>query len=262
MIYDPNGPDGRAMDGHRVEASTAKVEAARPPRSAAEGAACGLEWHSLGASDWGAVERDALEVPAVPDMPSLVPALERERHFPHRASSARDGPQRTRRIRPEGRLRGRLLQRGEKRGPCVGKTKRGKGTKIMAATDGAGLPLAISIASASPHEVKLIEEALDQSLIDELPDRLIGDKAYDSDRLDERLWLERGVKLIAPHRRGRRTATQDGRELRRYRRRWQVERLFAWFHFSRRLVIRYERKAINFLGFLHIACSLILLRQF
>jgi transposase len=65
-----------------------------------------------------------------------------------------------------------LLQRGEKGGPCVGETKRGKGTKIMAATDGAGLPLAISVASASPHEVKLIEETLDQSLIDELPDRL------------------------------------------------------------------------------------------
>ncbi len=132
----------------------------------------------------------------------------------------------------------------------------------MAATDGAGLPLAISIASASPHEVKLLEDALDQSLIDELPDRLIGDKAYDSDRLDERLWQERGVKLIAPPRSTRRNITQDGRELRRYRRRWQVERLFAWFHLSRRLVIRYERKAINFLGFLHIACALILLRQF
>ena len=95
------------------------------------------------------------------------------------------------------------------------------------------------------------------------PDRLIGDKAYDSDKLDERLWNERGVKLIAPHRRGRkRPATQDGRELRRYKRRWIVERFFAWLHFSRRLVIRYEVKAENFLGFIHLACALILMRQF
>lgn len=133
----------------------------------------------------------------------------------------------------------------------------------MAAVDGDGLPLAVGIASASPHEVKVLEAALDDSLLDELPERLIGDKAYDSDKLDERLWDERGVKLIAPHRRGRkRPATQDGRELRRYKRRWKVERFFAWLHCSRRLVTRYERKAENFLGFLHLACALILMRQF
>ncbi len=133
----------------------------------------------------------------------------------------------------------------------------------MAATDGAGLPLAIGIASASPHEVKVVEAALDESFIDELPERLVGDKAYDSDALDQRLWDDRGIKLISPHRRGRkRPATQDGRELRRYKRRWQVERLFAWLHAFRRIVTRYERKAENFLGFLHIACSVILLRQF
>lgn len=133
----------------------------------------------------------------------------------------------------------------------------------MAATDGNGLPLAIGIASASPHEVKVLEAALDNSIIDELPPRLIGDKAYDSDALDERLWDERGIRLIAPHRKRRRKpATQDGRELRRYKKRWRVERLFAWLHNFRRLVIRYEVKTANFLGFLHIACAMILLRQF
>ncbi|NVJ23961.1 transposase [Myxococcus sp. AM011] len=69
-------------------------------------------------------------------------------------------------------------------------------------------------------------------------------------------------KLIAPHRRGRKTKTRDGRELRRYRRRWKVERLFAWLRFFRRLVTRYEVKAENVLGFLHLACALILMRQF
>jgi transposase len=73
---------------------------------------------------------------------------------------------------------------------------------------------------------------------------------------------ERRVKLIAPHRRGRkRKATQGGREPRRYKRRWKVERFFAWLHFFRRLVTRYEVKAENFLGFLHPACALLLLRQ-
>ncbi len=57
------------------------------------------------------------------------------------------------------------------------------------------------------------------------PPRLIGDKAYDSDPLDAQL-AEQGIEMIAPHRRGRKKpATQDGRVLRRYRRRWKVERL-------------------------------------
>lgn len=132
----------------------------------------------------------------------------------------------------------------------------------MAVTDGAGLPLAVDLASASPHETKLVDATLDQSFIVELPAILVGDRAYDSDSLDARLWNERGIKLIAAHRSNRKTPTQDGRELRRRKRRWKVERLFAWLHNFRRLVNRYEYKLENFRGFLHIACTMILLRQF
>jgi IS4 transposase len=57
------------------------------------------------------------------------------------------------------------------------------------------------------------------------PQRLIADRANDSDPLD----AEKGIELIAPHRRNRKKAkTQDGRKLRRYKRRWKIERLFAW----------------------------------
>jgi transposase len=65
---------------------------------------------------------------------------------------------------------------------------------------------------------------------------------------------EYGIELIAPNRRGRKRRTQDGRKLRRYRRRWNVERLFAWMHNFRRLVTRWEYHIENFLGFLHLAC--------
>jgi len=71
------------------------------------------------------------------------------------------------------------------------------------------------------------------------------------------------VEMIAPHRRNRRVElTQDGRPLRRYRRRWKVERLFAWLQNSRRLVTRYEYHAENFLAFVQLACIMILLRGF
>ncbi len=131
----------------------------------------------------------------------------------------------------------------------------------MAMADGAGLPLAVSIARASPHEVTLVDATLEACFAPALPDRLIGDKAYDSDALDARLHDERGIALIAPHRRNRRRPpTQDGRPLRRYRRRWRVERLHAGLQNFRRLVTRYEYHADNFLGFVQLGCLVILLR--
>jgi transposase len=90
---------------------------------------------------------------------------------------------------------------------------------------------------------------------------LIGDKAYDSDPLDTQLQRAYALDLIAPHKDNRvRPATQDGRALRRYQRRWVVERFFAWLHNSRRLVVRWERYVENFEAMIHLACARILLR--
>jgi transposase len=132
----------------------------------------------------------------------------------------------------------------------------------MAIADRAGLPIAAGIASASPHEVTLVEETIDNGFLEHAPDRLIGDRAFDSNGLDARLKQERGIELIAPHLSTRRRKTQDGRPLRRYKRRWKIERLFAWLQNYRRLVNRWERHAENFLGFVHLGCICILLRHF
>jgi transposase len=70
-----------------------------------------------------------------------------------------------------------------------------------------------------------------------------------------------GVEMIAPHHPTRKHKTQDGRSLRRYRRRWHVERLFAWLQCSRRLITRFEHKAANFLAFLKLRCIVLLLRR-
>lgn len=131
----------------------------------------------------------------------------------------------------------------------------------MAITDGFGLPIAAGIASASPAEVTLVDATLDAGFLPVAPDRLIGDKAYDSDGLDQRLWEERGIEMISPNRSNRKKRTQDGRPLRRYVRRWKVERLFAWLQNYRRLVTRWERYEQNFLGFVQLGCICILLRH-
>lgn len=144
----------------------------------------------------------------------------------------------------------------------MGTTKRGKGSKIMAISDAFGTCLALHLEAASPHEVTLVHETLASRHVKGKPDKLIGDKAYDSDPLDAEL-ANRGVEMIAPHRRNRKKPkTQDGRKLRRYKRRWKIERLFAHFGNFRRLVVRYERYADNFLGFLQLGCIKLLLKRF
>lgn len=94
-----------------------------------------------------------------------------------------------------------------------------------------------------------------------LPERIIADKGYDWRALWERL-KKRGVDLIAPHLRTRKHRFQDGRKLRRYKRRWIVERTNAWLFNFRRLTVRYERRIELFKAFLQLACALIALRQF
>ena len=146
-----------------------------------------------------------------------------------------------------------------KKGREVGKTKRGKATKIMAVADRDELPVSVCAESATPHEVRLAMSTLLQMVVPDAPQNLIGDNAYDSDRLDAELRFY-GIELIGPHRRNRRNST-DGRRLQRYRRRWKIERLCAWLQNFRRLVVRYERHAENFLGMLQLASALILLRH-
>lgn len=134
----------------------------------------------------------------------------------------------------------------------------------MAIADRDGLPLAVAIAGGNRHDVSLTDPTLDAAFVDELPPRLIGDKAWDSAKHADALLEERNIELIAPKRGGKRPSKrkQDGRSLRRYKRRWLVERLFAWLKRMRRLAVRWERKAQNYLGFLQLGCAVILLRGF
>jgi len=149
-----------------------------------------------------------------------------------------------------------------KGGDCVGRCRAGRATKVMVLADTRGRPMGVTIAPGNRHDIVLTDQTLDACFLDHLPARLIGDKAWDSARLQQDLLSQRGVELIAPKRGGQRPSRrrQDGRSLRRARRRWKVERLFAWLKGFRRLATRWEHKAENFLGMLHLGCALIMLR--
>jgi len=166
-------------------------------------------------------------------------------------------------------LYGRHLLSGEKGGSAVGKTKRGKGTKCMVLADGKGIPLGVLLASASPHEVTLAEATLQKVRVPRhrgrprmRPERIIADRAYDSDPLRRR-WHRRGIELIVPYRIWKRQQPfYDGRKLRRYKRRWKIERTMSWLGNFRRLQTRHDRILSVFSGFCHLACLLITLRHF
>lgn len=145
----------------------------------------------------------------------------------------------------------------------MGPTRRGKGTKIMLLVDAQGVPLAIDTECANRNEVNLIERLIDRRIAAHYhPKRIIYDKAADCDGLRLRL-RERQIDLISPHRRTRSSPSlQDGRKLRRYARRWIVERTISWLHNFRRTVVRWEYHAHLFRSFLVLAAITILLKRF
>jgi transposase len=131
----------------------------------------------------------------------------------------------------------------------------------MLLTDGQGLPLAVDVASARPHEVALIEPLIRRCPLRNRLRRLLYDRAADSQALRKRL-AQRGIELICPDRSCNRTKRQDLRKLRRHRRRWRVERTISWLRSYRRLVTRYDQLIQIFLGFVQLACLMIVLRRF
>ena len=145
----------------------------------------------------------------------------------------------------------------------MGVTKIGKGTKVQLVCDGGGLPVGVVIAAANVPETQLIEPSLDAIVVEcAEPEHLLYDKAADSDQLRERL-ENRGVELVTPHRKNRRRAPrQDGRALRRYKRRFKIEHLIQRLKIFRRVRVRYDYRSAMYGGFVHLACLLILLHEF
>ena len=137
----------------------------------------------------------------------------------------------------------------------------------MVVVDGSGIPLGSQLASASPAEVTLAESTLKKISVPQRrgrarnrPLRVIADRGYDSDPLRWRL-LKRGILLITPHRKSRKKpSVNDGRTLRRYRKRWKIERTFAWLGNFRRLLVRHDHHLHIYQAFFHLACLIITLR--
>lgn len=138
---------------------------------------------------------------------------------------------------------------------------KGKGSNIVLLLNENSAPISILLESAQPHEIRHLETILEHVDEGQLPEKMIGDTAYDSDKHDKILEEKFCVELIAPHRSNRVNLTQDGRKLRRYKRRYKVEQFFAHLQNFRRVVTRYEKISQNFLNFLYLASACILIKR-
>jgi len=148
-----------------------------------------------------------------------------------------------------------------KGGKKVGISLRGKGSKVMLLLSKNQIPVSVQVESGAPHEVSCVPSLIQNRMVRSRPKIILGDKAYDSDRLDKEL-KKAGIEMIAPNRDCRLVKDQDRRKLRRMRRRWRIERYFSWLKNHRRLISRWETNPDNFLGMVLLACIGLTLKGF
>jgi transposase len=151
-------------------------------------------------------------------------------------------------------------EKGELTGPNP--VDRGKyGSKIHLITERSGLPLSVGISGANLHDSQALVPLVKgippvrsrRGPRRRKPGKLHADKGYDYAHL--RRWLSRRGIRHRIARKGVETSQRLGSH------RWTIERTMAWLTGCRRLHRRYERKAVHFLAFTSIACTLILLPQ-
>jgi len=151
---------------------------------------------------------------------------------------------------------------GEKTGKNP--TDRAKsGVKRSLMTDARGVPLAVAVAGANCHDKNLVKLTL-QSLVCERrtptrfrPQHMCMDKGCDYTHTRA---LVSGQGYV-PHIKARGEEVRRRSAIPRYRaRRWVVERTHSWLNRFRRLLIRREKKAVNYLAMLHLACAVITFR--
>lgn len=136
--------------------------------------------------------------------------------------------------------------------------------KVEVVTEASGIPIGVATDAANVPETVLAGAALaDIPAAVPVPAGVpvVADRGYDSDPLREQL-ADEGFTLVARHRKGRkREPTADGRRLRRLKRRWKVERSFAWLHSYRRVATRFERRMDLYDGFVHLALAFMCLNR-
>ncbi len=130
-------------------------------------------------------------------------------------------------------------------------------------TEGHGIPLGLAVAGANRHDMKLVEETVTKIVVarpdptPEEPQNLCLDAGYDYDEVRK---LVAAFGFTAHIRSRTAEAAEIKQEAGKRARRWVVERTHSWMNRFRRILIRWDKKAANYIAFLHFACALIAFR--
>ena len=146
------------------------------------------------------------------------------------------------------------LRGGRKRGEqkqAVGRSRGGRNTKIYALADAKGRLIAILLTGGEAHDCPVAERLIRRV---KSPERMLGDRAYDSAELREEL-NERGTKPVIPNRRNRKQPFSFSKRL--YKLRWRIESAFNRLKDFRRIATRYDRLARNYLSSVCLVASLV-----
>ena len=144
-------------------------------------------------------------------------------------------------------------------------TDRGKvGTKRSVLTDGRGVPLGLAVDGANRNDFKMTRETIASIAVErpdpspETPQGLCLDKGYDYNEVRD-LLDEFGFTAHIRARGEEAHALKQEAGFKAHR--WVVERTHSWMNRFRRVLIRWDKKVCNYLGFLHLACAYITYRQ-
>ena len=141
-------------------------------------------------------------------------------------------------------------KRAEKK-QAVGRSRGGRNTKIHALADAKGRLIAILLTGGEAHDCPHAERLIRRV---KPPERLLGDKAYDSADLREEL-DQRGTKPIIPNRCNRKQPFTFNKRL--YKLRWRIENAFNRLKDFRRIATRYDKLAQNYLASVCLAAALV-----
>jgi transposase len=141
-------------------------------------------------------------------------------------------------------------KRGERK-QAVGRSRGGRNTKIHALADAKGRLIAILLTGGEAHDCPVAERLIRRV---KPPERMLGDKAYDSAELRERL-DERGTNAVIPNRCNRKQPFSFSKRL--YKLRWRIESAFNRLKDFRRIATRYDRLARNYLASVCLAAALV-----
>ena len=153
------------------------------------------------------------------------------------------------------------------------------GTKRHILTDKQGIPLSAIISPASTHDIKLVTDVVDKSVIKRTPalsktkkgmkqrrqyHHLCLDRAYRSKLIEQEI-IKRGYVPHIPYKRKRGQKKKENSSQKKYssakNKRWVIERTNSWHNRFRKLFIRYERKMKNYLGLVQLSSSIIIYRK-